>query len=145
MLFVIAFSYSYSNGGGSLKDAFAPTPEPSRTGPSLRIDAWVTPPGYTGRAPVLLAGRDPQGDKPVSIPQYSEVTVRISGGEGGEKSSLHTRQWRDGTSSGPAGGSAAKGRACTCRNRAGQSISPPLLFDEGNESGSCRSKASNGR
>ncbi|MDO1584109.1 TIGR02302 family protein [Rhizobium oryzicola] len=85
VLFVIAFSYSYSNGGGSLKDAFAPTPEPSRTGPSLRIDAWVTPPGYTGRAPVLLAGRDPQGDKPVSIPQYSEVTVRISGGEGGEK------------------------------------------------------------
>lgn len=47
-----------------------------------RIDAWIAPPVYTGRAPVFLTGaaaelRDP--DKAISVPQGSEVIVRAQG------------------------------------------------------------------
>lgn len=47
-----------------------------------RIDAWITPPAYTGRAPVFLTGaaaelRDPAAA--LSVPEGSEVTVRTVG------------------------------------------------------------------
>lgn len=49
---------------------------------SARIDAWIAPPVYTGRAPVFLTGaaaelRDP--GKAISVPQGSEVIVRAQG------------------------------------------------------------------
>ncbi len=86
LLACLAFAYSYSNKAGMISDAFHP-PQPVVTTPDTRIDAWVTPPAYTGRAPVFLTGR--QGTEPVAasaeplrIPQFSELTVRItSGGE----------------------------------------------------------------
>ncbi|WP_417771527.1 TIGR02302 family protein [Stappia sp.] len=48
----------------------------------LRIDAWITPPAYTGRAPVFLTGataslRDRTGA--ISVPEGSELTVRALG------------------------------------------------------------------
>jgi uncharacterized protein (TIGR02302 family) len=52
----------------------APTPPPA-----LRIEAWVTPPAYTGAAPVFL---DPAGGT-VSVPQGSRLQVSLSGGTGG--------------------------------------------------------------
>jgi uncharacterized protein (TIGR02302 family) len=47
-----------------------------------RIDAWITPPVYTGRAPVFLTGataelREP--GKAISVPEGSEVIVRAQG------------------------------------------------------------------
>lgn len=64
---------------------------PTTPGPETRIDAWVTPPGYTGRAPIFLttapepgadgrteaAGLVHQG--PVSVPQGSIVSLRVNG------------------------------------------------------------------
>jgi hypothetical protein len=47
--------------------------------PALRIEAWVTPPAYTGAAPVFL---DPAGGS-VSVPQGSRLQVSLSGGSGG--------------------------------------------------------------
>lgn len=47
--------------------------------PALRIEAWVTPPAYTGAAPVFL---DPAGGN-VSVPQGSRLQVSLSGGTGG--------------------------------------------------------------
>ncbi|GLK73083.1 TIGR02302 family protein [Ancylobacter dichloromethanicus] len=64
-----------------------------------RVDAWVTPPGYTGRAPVMLPGlrsqdvaqaaaADASGDAPadspyeataMTVPAGSELVVRIIG------------------------------------------------------------------
>jgi len=48
-----------------------------------RIDAWITPPGYTGHAPLFLT--DEQGviahQGAVAVPEDSELTVRISGTE----------------------------------------------------------------
>ena len=62
--------------------------DPITAASRLRIDAWVTPPAYTGKPPVLLAdgGRDGDGkatatvaDGLVEIPQGSELIVRASG------------------------------------------------------------------
>ncbi|MEQ8823012.1 MAG: TIGR02302 family protein [Filomicrobium sp.] len=62
--------------------------EPETVVSKLRIDAWVTPPAYTGKAPVLLAdgGRGASGrpasaiaDGFVEVPQGSELIMRASG------------------------------------------------------------------
>lgn len=53
---------------------------------SLRVDAWVTPPDYTGQPPILIAdgGRDdPSNDKLIKsfkVPENSLLTIRINGG-----------------------------------------------------------------
>ncbi|MCL6708655.1 TIGR02302 family protein [Pseudomonas sp. R2.Fl] len=84
LLLVIAFAYSGSNGAGSVSDAFRLS-GPVNEVPATRIDAWITPPAYTNRAPVFLTGRNTTEPATVSsVPQFSQVTVRISGGEGSE-------------------------------------------------------------
>ncbi|MBI3700916.1 MAG: TIGR02302 family protein [Afipia sp.] len=55
------------------------------SGPNVRVDAWVTPPPYTGRPPVILSASSnrsvPQSDSaPISIPAGSTLIVRSSGG-----------------------------------------------------------------
>ncbi len=50
--------------------------------PPLRIDAWIAPPVYTGRAPLFLTGsaadlRDPA--QALSVPEGSELIVRAQG------------------------------------------------------------------
>ena len=51
---------------------------------NVRVDAWVTPPVYTGRPPVILsANRDaasPDSGAPLSVPSGSTLLVRSSGG-----------------------------------------------------------------
>ncbi|TDK34569.1 TIGR02302 family protein [Rhizobium deserti] len=84
LVLAIAFGYSFSNSGGSTVDAFRPAPPAARTNPDLRIDAWLTPPSYTGKAPVFLTGREALNTNAVSVPQNSALTVRVTGGEGGE-------------------------------------------------------------
>jgi uncharacterized protein (TIGR02302 family) len=49
-----------------------------------RVDAWVTPPAYTGRAPVLLPGIRHDAPTPgetatISVPTASELVVRATG------------------------------------------------------------------
>jgi uncharacterized protein (TIGR02302 family) len=52
---------------------------------NFRIDAWVTPPIYTGRPPVMLPGlrpgENPQntGATPVAVPAGSQVVIRATG------------------------------------------------------------------
>ncbi|WP_277751847.1 DUF4175 domain-containing protein [Dankookia rubra] len=46
--------------------------------PSLKLEAWVTPPGYTGAAPVFL---DPAGGA-ATVPAGSKLQVSVSGGQG---------------------------------------------------------------
>ncbi len=80
----VAFAYSYSNRAGLISDAFHP-PQQAEGKPDVRIDAWVTPPAYTGRAPVFLTGREgnaqtASNNEPLRIPQFSELTVRITSG-----------------------------------------------------------------
>jgi uncharacterized protein (TIGR02302 family) len=86
LLVVIAFAFSYSNRGGLLADVVS-IRAPAETAPDVRIDAWVTPPAHTSRAPVFLTGNG-QGEAvtgDVRIPQFSELTVRVTGGSGNEQ------------------------------------------------------------
>ena len=54
---------------------------------NFRVDAWVTPPGYTGKPPVILAGIHPgetarqtkETNEPVSVPAGSTLIVRATG------------------------------------------------------------------
>lgn len=84
LLLAAAFGFSFSNGAGRLVDAFAPSGVGGVVDPGLRIDAWVTPPAYTGRAPVYLTARAEAGSGPAEVPQGSELTVRVAGAGGGE-------------------------------------------------------------
>jgi uncharacterized protein (TIGR02302 family) len=51
---------------------------------NYRIDAWVNPPVYTGRAPVMLQGLRPgqqvaANDAPISVPAGSQLVIRATG------------------------------------------------------------------
>ena len=50
---------------------------------NFRIDAWVTPPVYTGRPPVMLPGLRPgetaQAAGPVAVPSGSQLVIRSTG------------------------------------------------------------------
>ena len=54
---------------------------------NFRVDAWVTPPGYTGKPPVILSGIHPgesvrqlsEMNEPVSVPAGSTLIVRATG------------------------------------------------------------------
>ena len=77
-----------------------------------RIDAWVTPPRYTGRAPLFLTSAANAEEKQFTIPQDSTLIIRIIGGSGSEKVTLTSID-------GKAANIAAKdqGKAERCRSR----------------------------
>lgn len=83
LLVAIAFAYSYSNRAGLLSDIVA-IERPGEDKPDIRVDAWVTPPAHTSRAPIFLTGTTEAVEGPLRIPQFSELTVRITGGEGND-------------------------------------------------------------
>lgn len=88
LLACIAFAYSYSNRAGLLSDAWR-LPQASVETAAIRIDAWVTPPAYTGRAPIFLTGKPEaalaaEDTGAMTIPQFSDLTVRITGAGPGE-------------------------------------------------------------
>jgi uncharacterized protein (TIGR02302 family) len=84
LLVVMGFGYSLSTNGGSIADAFQPPVAQGESNPAVRIDAWVTPPSYTGRAPVYLTATGTE-QAPINVPQFSNLTVRVSGGQADEK------------------------------------------------------------
>ncbi|EJF74647.1 TIGR02302 family protein [Bartonella alsatica] len=77
LLCVCAFSFSFGSQGGRLADAFDFRPIVDET--SMRIDAWVTPPVYTGVAPIYLT-KDEKTQ--LIIPEGSNLVVRIVNGAG---------------------------------------------------------------
>jgi len=56
------------------------------TPPNYRIDAWVAPPPYTQRPPVILPGLRPgepaRAAQPVTVPANSILVIRVSGASG---------------------------------------------------------------
>lgn len=64
--------------GERLRRAFEPGFAAAAPPPVLRVEAWATPPAYTGAAPVFLA---PEGGA-VTLPQGSRLQVSLSGGTG---------------------------------------------------------------
>ncbi len=77
LLFVCAFSFSFGSQGGRLADAFDFRPVVDEK--FMRIDAWVTPPAYTGVAPIYLT-KDEKTQ--LEIPEGSDVVVRVVNGAG---------------------------------------------------------------
>lgn len=83
---VAALLAAGGNGWDRLRQAFAPgaygTPQ------LLRLDAWVTPPVYTGLPPIVLAdgsetvGAGAETFRALSVPERSELIVRTHAPEG---------------------------------------------------------------
>ncbi len=78
LLFVTAFAYSLSPNSGRIADAFDIRPGDGTA--VARIDAWVTPPRYTGRAPIFLTTTNDNEQAAINVPQGSILSVRVIGG-----------------------------------------------------------------
>lgn len=52
------------------------------SGPPARVDAWIDPPPYTNRPPVVISGaqKAASSEGPISVPAGSMLIVRASGG-----------------------------------------------------------------
>jgi len=68
-----AFVYAGEKTGPRLLAAIDPDYGALMGADDLRVDAWLTPPDYTGRAPVFLT---PEMTR-VEVPEGSELTVRV--------------------------------------------------------------------
>ena len=83
---VAAMLAAGGNGWERVRAAF--TPGASSAPALLRLDAWVTPPVYTGIAPIVLAdGSEPVGAgaesfRALSVPERSELIVRTHAPQG---------------------------------------------------------------
>jgi uncharacterized protein (TIGR02302 family) len=82
LVLVAAFAFSFGPHGGSIADAFRMRPLAEALPP--RIDAWVTPPSYTGKPPIFLTAEANQGAAAFTVPQGSAVALRVTGGTGEE-------------------------------------------------------------
>lgn len=88
LVITVAATWAGPDAMDRLRSAFVPTTTTAAPAP-VWIDAWVTPPPYTGRAPVFLSGSNSTGnpkpaaiaDRPVDVPANSELVIRITGAE----------------------------------------------------------------
>ena len=81
LLLVVAFAFSFGTAGGRLGDAFRATAFADAAPP--RVDAWVTPPAYTGKPPIFLTP-DTGLAGSVAVPAGSDFSLRVTGGTGEE-------------------------------------------------------------
>jgi uncharacterized protein (TIGR02302 family) len=81
LLLFVAVGVSWSDPGDRLQRAIHPSFTPAPPPAPPRLDVWVTPPAYTGQAPIFLAKVDPQAG-PLNLPEGSEVLAQVQGGGG---------------------------------------------------------------
>lgn len=107
LLLVTAFAFSFGPTGGKIADGFNEHGAADAVPP--RIDAWVTPPAYTGKPPIFLTADAKQATPTFSVPEGSDVSLRVTGGSGEETLSY---AGKDGTAHAidPAGAQAAAGK-----------------------------------
>jgi uncharacterized protein (TIGR02302 family) len=84
LVLILAVATFFAAGGERIKRVTAAFDWQGVVAPAnFRIDAWVTPPVYTGRPPVMLAGlrpgETPQVTGPVAVPVGSQLVVRATG------------------------------------------------------------------
>jgi uncharacterized protein (TIGR02302 family) len=82
LLLVTAFAFSFGPSGGRISDGFVARAARDTLPP--RIDAWVTPPAYTGKPPLFLTADANQQAATFTVPQGSDVSLRVTGGSGEE-------------------------------------------------------------
>lgn len=83
LLLVVAFAFSAGPLGGRVDDAFRAHSFAEAL--PARIDAWVTPPAYTGRAPIYMTADANRERTFFTVPRDSRVTLRVTGGDGEEE------------------------------------------------------------
>ena len=84
LVLILAVATFFAAGGERIKRITAAFDWQGVVAPAnFRIDAWVTPPVYTGRPPVMLAGlrpgETPQASALVAVPVGSQLVVRATG------------------------------------------------------------------
>ncbi len=79
---VVAFFVAGGDRSGRIMAAFDWRTPPAEVVPP-RLDAWVAPPAYTGRAPIFLTGAaaGEERQRVIQVPVGSVVVLRASGGE----------------------------------------------------------------
>jgi uncharacterized protein (TIGR02302 family) len=82
LLLVVSSAFALGPLGGSTSDAFRNHARADT--PPARIDAWVTPPAYTGRAPLFMSAYSAEDAPIFRVPSGSIVSVRVAGGAGDE-------------------------------------------------------------
>lgn len=81
LLLVIGFAVAGGSAWQRIGDALRVAPQLSE--PNYRIDAWVTPPLYTDKPPVVLAdGLQGETMRQLSAPERSQLLVRVNGPDG---------------------------------------------------------------
>jgi uncharacterized protein (TIGR02302 family) len=83
LMLVTALAWAGPDTTDRLRGVFVP-PASKAAAAQIWIDAWVTPPAYTGRAPVFLSGTRPtataaQTDRPIDVAVNSELVIRVTG------------------------------------------------------------------
>jgi uncharacterized protein (TIGR02302 family) len=83
VLMLVAATFVAAGGDRTRRLAAAFDWQGVMTPANFRIDAWVSPPAYTGRPPMILPGLRPgepiQAAAPVSVPAGSTLVVRATG------------------------------------------------------------------
>ena len=79
VLVLVAAGFVAGNGKDGLVAAAFDWRGPGPAAVALRVDAWVDPPGYTGRAPLVLFGGGVPTPPSLAVPVHSAVVVRSSG------------------------------------------------------------------
>jgi uncharacterized protein (TIGR02302 family) len=84
LVLILAAATFFAAGGERLKRVTAAFDWQGVVAPAnFRIDAWITPPVYTGRPPVMLAGLRPgetaHATAPIAVPTGSQLVVRSTG------------------------------------------------------------------
>ncbi|MCO5080405.1 MAG: TIGR02302 family protein [Rhizobiaceae bacterium] len=82
LLVVTAFAFSFGPLGGRLTDGFSAHAGAEVLPP--RIDAWITPPAYTRKAPIFLTADVNQPGATFTVPKGSDLALRVTGGSGDE-------------------------------------------------------------
>ncbi len=73
LMLVAAIAFAWPNGADRLSRALSPDYGSMMGAEQVRIEAWVTPPAYSRRAPIFLKA----DTETVSAPAGSELTIRV--------------------------------------------------------------------
>ena len=82
LLLAIGYIANHEDAGDRIKSAFVL--KANALPSSARLDAWITPPLYTGKPPIMVADGSRQkaeGEQPqtrFTVPERSELTVRVN-------------------------------------------------------------------
>ncbi len=92
LLMVVGATVGWGDLGGRTLSAFVPSIGLGGVFTPTRLDAWATPPDYTGQPPVFLTGLKPANaaddgteggeEKPLFLPAGTKLVVRLDGGLG---------------------------------------------------------------